>query len=88
MADPLLTTAQLGQLLQTARKARRMTQAELGARMGLSQKRISAIELNPASMTADQLLRQCSILGLELRLGARGGADAGDAGAASSRIEW
>jgi DNA-binding XRE family transcriptional regulator len=47
--DPLLTTMQLGRLLQSARKARNLTQAALGERIGLSQKRISALERDPAS---------------------------------------
>ena len=72
MADPLLTTMQLGRILQSARKANALSQAAVGARMGLSQKRISAIELDPGSLTAAQLLRLCSVLGLELTVGRAG----------------
>ena len=68
---PLFTTRQLGQLLLSARKEKRLTQAGLAARMGLSQARISQIELNPESITAQQLLTATAILGLELTLGLR-----------------
>lgn len=68
---PLLTARQLGQLLLSARKEKRLTQADLAARMGLSQARISQIELNPESITAQQLLTATAILGLELTLGLR-----------------
>ena len=71
MTQPLLTTLQLGRFLQSARKAAKLTQAEVGARMGLSQKRISALELDPGSLTADQLLRLCGILGLEMTIGGK-----------------
>lgn len=68
MATPLLTTTQLGRVLQTARKAKGLTQAAVGSRVGLSQKRISALELAPGTITAEQLLRLCPVLGLELTL--------------------
>ncbi|MBC5763997.1 helix-turn-helix domain-containing protein [Ramlibacter albus] len=69
MADPLLTTTQLGRMLQSARKAKGMTQAAVGARVGLSQKRISALEIAPGTITAEQLLKLCAVLGLELTIG-------------------
>jgi HTH-type transcriptional regulator / antitoxin HipB len=71
MADPLLTTMQLGRLLQSARKASKLTQALVGARMGLSQKRISALELDPGSLTVEQLLKLCAVLGLEITIGSK-----------------
>ena len=43
-AQPLLTAIQLGQLLRAARKQRGLTQAEVGARLGLSQNRVSHLE--------------------------------------------
>jgi len=71
MADPLLTPMQLGRMLQSARKARKLSQAEVGARLGLSQKRISALERAPGSITIEQLLKLCPALGLELTLGTK-----------------
>lgn len=69
MADPLLTTTQLGRMLHSARKAKGMTQSAVAARMGLSQKRISALELAPGTITAEQLIKLCAVLGLELTIG-------------------
>lgn len=84
MPQPLLTTTQLGHLLQSARKARKLTQADVGARLGLSQKRISAIELDPASLRADQLLKLCAVLGLELAVAEKSAAK----GAKAAKAEW
>ena len=92
MPAPLLTTMQLGQLLQSARKARKLTQAEVGARLGLSQKRISAIELDPGRLTADQLLRLCAVVGLEVVVEAKRkpqpAATKGAKGAKAAKAEW
>ena len=71
MTHPLLTVTQLGQLLLSARKAKKFTQADLAARVGLSQARISQMEMNPETITAQQLLLLTSVLDLELSLGAR-----------------
>lgn len=68
----LRTPAQLGQLLQAARKARHMTQAELASRVRLSQSRISQLEKDPAELSAERLLAWCSTLGLELSVARRG----------------
>lgn len=71
VAFPLLTSAQLGRMLHSARKARQLSQAQVGARLGLSQKRVSALELDPGSISVDQLLRWCAAVGLSLEIGAR-----------------
>lgn len=68
-AFPLLTSTQLGRMLHSARKARKLSQAQLGARLGLSQKRVSALELDPGSISVDQLLRWCAAVGLTLEIG-------------------
>jgi HTH-type transcriptional regulator/antitoxin HipB len=71
MRNPLLTTTQLGWLLVSARKAKKFTQTDLAANVGLSQARISQIEKQPETITAQQLLLLTSVLGLELFLGPR-----------------
>jgi len=53
-------------ILQAARKATGLSQTELGQRLGLSQSRMSVIELDPSSIALDQLLRLCGALQLEL----------------------
>jgi len=84
MLDPLLTPMQLGRMLQTARRARKLSQTDVGARMNLSQKRISALELDPSAITVDQLLRMCAVLGLELGIGPKGATRS----EASAKVEW
>lgn len=79
----LRTPAQLGLLLQSARKARRMTQAELAARVRLSQSRISQLEKDPSELSAERLLAWCSTLGLELSVARRG-----DASPVSDTTAW
>ena len=71
MPHPLLTATQLGHMLLSARKAKKLTQADLAAQVGVSQARISQMEMNPETITAQQLLLLTSVLDLELSLGAR-----------------
>lgn len=67
----LLTAAQLEQLLRAARKQRGLTQAEVGARLGLSQNRVSHLEGHSDELSVKQLLTWCAVVGLELSLGER-----------------
>ncbi len=62
----ITTASQLGTLLQGARKSRKLTQAQLGERLGLSQKRLSELELAPGTLSVDQLMGICAQLGLQL----------------------
>lgn len=66
MKQLLSVSSQLGPLLQAARKSSRLTQAGLAKRLGVSQSRVSAMELDPGSISLDQLLALCGALGLEL----------------------
>jgi HTH-type transcriptional regulator/antitoxin HipB len=81
-SQPLVTAPQLGQLLVASRKRRKLTQAEVARRVGLSQNRISYLEKNPDELSFKQLLSWCSAIGLELRLGER------DAAEAKNVSEW
>jgi HTH-type transcriptional regulator/antitoxin HipB len=78
----LLTAPQLGQLLVSTRKRHKLTQAAVASRVGLSQNRISHLEQHPDEISIRQLLSWCSVLELDLRLGAR------DTSAASNSAEW
>ncbi|WP_323069385.1 helix-turn-helix domain-containing protein [Mycetohabitans endofungorum] len=69
--QPLVTALQLGQLLKAARKRSKLTQAEVAARLGLSQNRVSYLEQHPDQLSFKQLLGWCTAVGLELRLGER-----------------
>lgn len=59
-------------MLQAARKAQGLTQSALASRIGLSQSRVSHLELNAHELSVEQLLAWCAALGLELAVGARG----------------
>lgn len=59
---------QLTPQLRSMRKARKLSQAELGRKLGLSQSRIAAIERNPAAVSAGQLLEILKVLGVALVL--------------------
>jgi HTH-type transcriptional regulator/antitoxin HipB len=71
-AQPLITALQLGQLLKAARRQRKLTQAEVAGRLGLSQNRVSHLEMHPEQLSFKQLLGWCAVLGLELQLAERG----------------
>jgi HTH-type transcriptional regulator/antitoxin HipB len=70
-SQPLVTALQLGQLLKAARKSRKLTQTDVAGRLGLSQNRLSYLELHPDEISFRQLLAWCAAVGLELQLGAR-----------------
>lgn len=78
-SHPLVTAGQLGTLLQAARKAQGLTQSALASRIGLSQSRVSHLELNAHELSVEQLLAWCAALGLELAVGTRGSAAASTA---------
>ncbi|KJK22980.1 toxin HipA [Burkholderiaceae bacterium 16] len=83
MKQLLSTAGQLGQVLQSARRAGKLSQTDLASRLGISQSRVSHMELNPGSISADQLLALVSSLGLELVV-----QDKRPAGADSPTVEW
>lgn len=67
---PLLlqTPAQLSAHLRSLRKARGMTQAELGALVGLDQTRIAKIERDPRLVSLGQLMKLLSALRVRILL--------------------
>ncbi|MGB6102995.1 MAG: helix-turn-helix domain-containing protein [Pusillimonas sp.] len=62
----LSTSAQISHLLVTRRKELGLTQAEVAARLCISQNRLSELENRPTLMTVDRLLALVGILGIEL----------------------
>ena len=78
----LLTALQLGQLLKAARKHSKLTQAQVAARLGLSQNRVSYLEQHPDELSFRQLLGWCTVVGLELWLGERASPDL------ANKTEW
>ena len=95
-SQTLATATQLGQLLRTARKRRGLTQADVGARLGLSQNRVSHLEGHTDELSFKQLLTWCAVLDLALQLaerpavaGAAGVVAAQPAGKATdNQAEW
>lgn len=81
-SQPLVTALQLGQLLKAARRRRKLTQAQVAGRLGLSQNRVSYLELHPDELSFKQLLGWCTAVGLELRLGERGSLES------TTKAEW
>ena len=68
MLYPLQIPSQLSSHLRAIRVERGLSQAGLGALLGLSQARIARIEADPLSVSTGQLLRMLSALGLRITL--------------------
>ena len=68
MQYPLETSQQLSASLRALRQSRRLTQAELGERVGVNQKRIARIESAPGVTSFDQIARIVASMGFRLVL--------------------
>lgn len=68
MSYPIQTPSQLSSHLRALRLERGFSQAAFGQIMGLSQTRIARIEADPLSVSAGQLLRILSALGMRMTL--------------------
>lgn len=66
MNYPVDTPLQLSAVLKGLRKSQGLTQAQLGARLGVSQKRVAGIENNPQVTSFNQISRLVSLLGARL----------------------
>lgn len=88
MKQVLSVASQAGPLLQAARKSVKLSQTELAAKLGLSQSRLSAMELNPGSINLDQLLALFSALDIELIVQSRQPPGDGLKVAERARPEW
>ena len=75
MGFPLRIPDQLKQHLRAMRKSRGLTQAQLGALVGVGQARIAEIEANPGAVSLDQLTKLLAVLGSTLHLHGAEGAD-------------
>jgi len=83
---PLHTASQLALQLRSLRKARSLTQAQLGRRLNLGQGRIAQIEANPAVVSLEQLLQV--LHALDARLYLRAAAAPQPAQGRSSPADW
>ena len=68
MDHPIHLASQLTPHLKSLRKAKGLTQAQLGALLDLGQVRIAEIEKNPAAISADQLIRLLAALDTQVVL--------------------
>ena len=68
MEYPVLTPAQLALHLRSIRKARKLTQAELGTRLGVNQARVGKIERDPSSVSVGQLMQLLGLLDVRIVL--------------------
>ncbi|CAN7698435.1 helix-turn-helix domain-containing protein [Variovorax paradoxus] len=85
MQQVLSVPSQLGALLKAARKEAGISQVKLAERLGISQSRMSHMELNPGSLSLEQLLAIFGVLGLEMVVGSRKPAPTGSQAASQ---EW
>ena len=63
---PVDTPQQLRTILRSLRQSRGLTQAQLGQKLGVSQKRIARIEAAPEVTGFDQISRMVSAMGCRL----------------------
>lgn len=66
MKQILTHSAQLGQILAARRRASKLSQRALAAKLAISQNRLSEIETNPGNLAVERLLELANLLGLEL----------------------
>ncbi len=64
----LQSAAQLSAHIKSLRKAQGLTQAALGARIGVKQVRMADIEKNPGAVSLEQLLQVLHALDMRLQL--------------------
>ena len=76
---------QLSAHLKSLRKARRLTQAQLGALIGVGQARVADIEKNPGAVNVAQLLEVLHALDTRLLLTS---ADKASPSAAPGAADW
>lgn len=65
--------AQLGNIVRRARRAKGLSQSELGRLADMRQATVSEIETGHAALRLDTLLSLLSALDLDLKVGTRGG---------------
>lgn len=86
--QPLSTSRNLGWMLQSVRKSKRLTQVHLASRVGVSQSRISHLEQHPEELSVQQLLAWCSALNLELAIGPKDALNPKSPPSGTSTVAW
>lgn len=88
MDYPLLAPKQLAAYLRSLRRAKRLTQSALGAKLGLSQRRIATIEHDPEAVSIGQLMRVLALLDARFILRATGRKNEATQGSSSNDGTW
>ena len=73
MVELARSPEQLGNTIRRARKARGMSQSELGKKAGLHQRTISVIETGNPAARLETILAVLAVLNLELQIAPRSG---------------
>lgn len=66
MEQLITTSTQAGRVFTARRKALKLSQEAVAAKLGLSQNRLSELEADPSRLTLDRFIMLASLLGLEL----------------------
>ncbi|WP_454766335.1 helix-turn-helix domain-containing protein [Cupriavidus campinensis] len=72
---PIRIISQLRPILQGFRKSRGLTQAELAARLGVSQQTYARLEANPGRVSVERLHAVLQALDVEIQLSPQGDDD-------------
>lgn len=78
MNDLARTPGQIGNLVRRIRKGQRLTQAQLGEKVGLRQETISLIETGNSATRLDTILAVLAALDLEFRIAKRSRSNAAE----------
>lgn len=68
---PLRTEREISVLLNGLRKQQKISQKELGKRLGIQQSRVSELLSNPTAMRVEQLMQLLAALGMQLQAQSR-----------------
>ncbi|KVV51496.1 XRE family transcriptional regulator [Burkholderia territorii] len=68
MAFPVQTLSQLRPILVGFRKSAGLTQAQLAARLGVTQQSYAQLEANPSAVSIERLFKVLNVLGVRLTL--------------------
>lgn len=71
MAFPVQTLSQLRPILVGFRKSAGFTQAQLAARLGVTQQSYAQLEANPSAVSIERLFKVLNVLGVRLSLDPR-----------------
>ena len=68
MRQLITSPGQVGEIIRSRRKARRIAQQTLATQLQLSQSRLSTLESAPGDLTLSRLITLANLLGLEISI--------------------